>query len=121
MGVSSVKTQHTASTHKPSAPAVKVPTKTQLNNVLGNWGFQSRNNPNGVWRSTTKPADLKPSNILKTIVLEKPKAGIMGGATVTAYILKNHPNMVIFEKTQALAPPNGQKFFGPVRNDISPK
>ncbi len=121
MTVSSVK--HAASAPRPSASSAstKLPTKTQLNDVLGNWGFQSRNSPTGVWRSTKKPADLKPSNILKTVVLEKPKAGVMGGATITAYVLKNHPNMVIYEKTQALAPPNGHKYFGPVRNDISPR
>ena len=102
-------------------PRSKLPSAKDLNNVLGAWAFHKQNSPNGVWSTTKKPAALKPDNILKSYVLSKPKPGIMGGATIRAYVLKNQPNMVIYEKSQALAPPNNFKYFGPVRNDLAPK
>lgn len=125
MTVSSVRTQkshaHVAILPKPQANP-KPPTKTQLNNVLGSWGFQSRNNPEGVFRSKTAPKELKPANILKDIVLSQPAKGIVGGTTVTAHVLKGSPQQVVYEQTKAgVAPQYAHRFFGPVRTDIMPK
>lgn len=121
--VRSAKVHAPTTTHKP-APA-KLPTKAQLNDVLGAWGFQSRNNPQGVFRNKTAPKELKPANIAKDIVLSKPGNGdkmICGGSTVTAHVLKGSPTQVIYEQTKAgVAPEFRTRYFGPVRTDILPK
>lgn len=104
--------------HKPTA---KAPTAKQLSSVLNAWNFQMRMGAHGCFEKTLKPKALTEKNILKEYTLSQPKPGIMGGATIKAYVLKGEPRQVVYEKLQALAPPNGHRYFGPVSTTAIPK
>ena len=90
---------------------VKLPTAAHLKNVLGAWEFHHAN------FTLKKPTQLKDSNILKSYTLSKPPAGMVGGTTMKAYVLKDQPEKVIFEKNVGGRP----FYFGPVSHIAIPK
>ena len=89
---------------------VKLPTAAQLKNALGAWEFHHAK------FVQKKPAQLKDSNVLKAYTLSKPPAGSVGGTTLKAYVLKDHPENVIFEKNVGGRP----FYFGPVSHAVVP-
>ncbi len=92
-------------------PAPKLPTAAQLKNVLGTWEFH-----HAKWNQK-KPSVLKDDNVLKQFTLSKPPAGSVGGSTVSAFVLKDAPDKVVFEKNVG-----GRRFyFGPVSHQVLPK
>lgn len=115
MAVSSVRTAATTAarpTTKPdAAPKVKAFTAKQLKNCLGAWEFHKAQ------FALKKPAALSDKNILKSTVLSKPPAGLIGGATMIAHQLKSNPDQVVFEKNVG-----GRPFYlGPVSGSRLPK
>ena len=87
------------------------PTATHLKNVLGAWEFHHAK------FTLTKPPQLNEGNVLKEYTLSKPPAGMVGGSTVKAYVLKDQPEKVVFEKNVGGRP----YYFGPVSHVSIPK
>lgn len=85
-------------------PAVKTPTAKDLKNVLGTYEFHAPNHQ--LKWSTKKPA----AAFSKEIVVVKPPKPPRTGDSVRAFVLKNDPSKVYFEKGGSTMP----RFFGPV-------
>lgn len=86
-------------------------TAAQLKNVLGAWEFQHAQ------YSGKKPAGFTADNFLKTTVLSKPPAGMVGGSSMIAHQLKSNPDQIVFEKVVS-----GRPFYlGPVSGTRLPK
>lgn len=94
------------------AKPAKPPSPAHLKNVYGAWEFHHAE------FKTTKPPELKDNNVLKEYTLYKPvHIGAVGGLTVKAYVLKDQPEKVIFEKNFGGRP----SYFGPVSHVTIPK
>lgn len=93
---------------KPAKP----PSPAHLRTVFNAWEFHHAE------FKTTKPPELKDNNVLKAYTLSKPvRAGMVGGLTVKAYVLKDQPDKVIFEKNFG----GRASYFGPVSHLTIPK
>lgn len=93
------------------APSPKLPSLTQLRAAL------SANEFHGGDFRLAKPAQLTSPGIAKTFTLSKPPAGMVGGTTTLAHVLKGDGKQVVFEKNVG-----GRPFYmGPVSWEMLPK